>query len=57
MNQREKIETAIAYLSGIRDGLVDRNDPELNPGIDILMWLVEQLQQSLLILNTIPTDE
>ena len=57
MNQREKIETAIAYLSGIRDGLVDRNDPELNPGIDILMWLVEQLQQSLLVLDVIPTDE
>ena len=60
MNQREKIVASIEFLSELRDNLVVilsyGVNPELRYKSDLLMWLIEQLQQSLLVLNAIPDE-
>lgn len=53
MNRREKIQDSIEFLSELRDNLVVRDSPELRYKSDLLMWLVEQLEESLLILDTV----
>ena len=55
MNQREKIQASIELLSIIRDNIIMKNGETYNT--KLLMWLIDQLKESLLILNTIPTDE
>jgi len=60
MNQREKIVASIEFLSELRDNLVVilsyGVNPELRYKSDLLMWLIEQLQQSLLVLDAIPNE-
>ena len=66
MNQREKILASIELLSSMRDKIIARDNPlnifesvkssELRYQSDLLMWLIEQLQQSLLVLNAIPDE-
>ncbi len=51
MNQREKIEASIELLSSMRDKIIINNEETFDSRI--LMWLIEQLQQSLLVLDTI----
>ena len=54
MNQREKIQASIELLSIIRDNIIMKNGE--TDQTRLLLWLVEQLQQSLLVLNAIPDE-
>ena len=55
MNQREKIIASIELLSRMRDKIIIFGESE-NYDSRLLMWLIEQLQQSLLVLNAIPDE-
>ena len=54
MNQRENIEASIELLSSMRDKIIIGNEENFDSRL--LMWLIEQLQQSLLVLNAIPDE-
>jgi len=56
MNQREKIQASIEMLRTIGDKMVVAGDWENEPYPYLLNWLVVQLQQSLLVLDTIPDE-
>ena len=60
MNQREKILASIELLSTYRDDIIRNNriyiKNEENYDSRLLMWLIDQLQQSLLVLNAIPDE-
>ena len=60
MNQREKILASIELLSTYRDDIIRNNGiyikNEENYDSRLLMWLIDQLQQSLLVLNAIPDE-
>ena len=59
MNQREKIKDSIDMLSSIRDAMIgsDKCDqPIVKYWSELMLWLVDQLKESLLVLNAIPDE-
>jgi len=54
MNRRKNIEDSIELLSNIRDKIIIGNEENFDSRL--LMWLIEQLQQSLLVLDAIKKE-
>jgi len=54
-NRRKNIEDSIELLSNIRDKIIIGNEENFDSRL--LMWLIEQLQRSLLVLDTIKKYE
>ena len=53
-DRRKNVKASIELLSSIRDKMIIANEETFNSRL--LMWLIEQLQQSLLVLDTIKNE-